>query len=176
MIYILTINSYLKKLDIKIENFQELNKNPYKYFISIEDKMEIEKLKNKFDRNYIEGAILIKYNDNTIMGFKYWDLIVELWIYLINLVEDFIKDGKSKIYFPDQAVDLSLENINEDLLLFSLKSDKYLLKKQEFLKCILDSGEMFFDILGSFIGSQIDSENQIKRIKSIKLNLKEKYF
>lgn len=165
------LKSYLKRPGAKIENLLKLNQKSNDYFISIEDRDSIIKDKDKIDTSYIEGVIYFEYNGVILMDFTYWDIIDQLWAYLINLVEDFFLNKESEVYFPDQPIKLKLKDINESLVLFTIESKdvtRLALPKQELIRCILESGESFFTKLQMYLDCGLDYSFEINKIYKLK--------
>lgn len=139
--------SYIKKPNIKINNLDEINKKFEKYFIEVSQKNIITQVANKLDLNYLEGAIYLKYQDKTILDFKLWDYVDQLWAYVINLVEEFILNGNSQTLFPDQPTKIKFENISDEYMTMIVENDRihiWNLPKKEFLNTLLNESELFF--------------------------------
>ena len=163
------LKSYLKRPSAKITSLQDINQRAEEYFISINDKESIIKIKDKIDPNYIEGVLYLEYYGVVLMDFTYWDLIDQLWIYITDLIENCIEYGESETFFPDQSIRMSLKLINEKLVSFSIGSNKLVkrtLPKNELFKALLDSGELFFTKLQDYMG--LDYKREISKIKNIK--------
>lgn len=71
------INSYI--LDPNAPKSGDLLENPRKYFI--------------LDLKYLNGAIVIEYCGSTIMDYRYWDLVDQLWMYFIHLMGEVDQSG-----------------------------------------------------------------------------------
>ena len=69
------LKSYLKRPSAKITSLQDINQRAEDYFINIDDKDSILKIKDKIEPNYIEGVIYLEYYGVILMDFTYWDLI-----------------------------------------------------------------------------------------------------
>ena len=163
--------SYLKKPTIKIWDIEDLNKNPKKYYLCVNDNESIVEILDQFDPKYIDGVICIKYNDIAIMDYRYWDTVDDLWTYLLNLLGDYLENGEAQIYFPDQPILLRLSSINKDLVLFSIQNfdDKKLsLPKREFFTAILDYGEAFFESMQEYFGDQVNYDYPREKISELR--------
>lgn len=146
----IVIESYLKRPSVKINDLLKINTNPEDYFIRIDDKDSIQKIKDCVDINYLEGVLYLEYNDSVLIDFTYWDIIDQLWAYFLNLIEDYIQSEQAETYFPDQPIKLKLSKISKTLVLFSIESQDIIhltLPKQEFFKSILEAAEVFFATL-----------------------------
>lgn len=140
--------SYLNIPEVIISNLDEISNKWEDHFIEIMQKDKIVQLSNKFDLNYLAGAIYLKYEDNVILDFKLWDYVDQLWAYILNLVEDFILKDSSETFFPDQPIKMMLKKMSKDYMIFVLESSTrctWVVPRQEFLSTLLDSSEYFFN-------------------------------
>lgn len=77
-------------------------------FIKIEPDTDIEFIT---DVCYLEGAIVIKYYTQEIMGLKQYDLINHLWSYFIDVIDELIEGKReTSFWFPDQPLNVILRN------------------------------------------------------------------
>ncbi|ENJ9654218.1 hypothetical protein AB2T14_001841 [Clostridium botulinum] len=139
--------SYIKKPDIKIDNLGEINEKFQKYFIEVSQKNIITQVANKLDLNYLEGAIYLRYGDETILDFRLWDYVDQLWAYIINLVEEFTLNGDSQTLFPDQPIKIKFKSISDEYMIMIVENDSlytWTLPKKEFLNILLNESELFF--------------------------------
>ncbi|WP_054941450.1 hypothetical protein [Paenibacillus ihuae] len=139
------INTYIKIPKIKLpDNFEQ---KPENYFIHIDDKERMQKYITQIDDNYLEGAIVMNYNNRPIMTFRLWDLVGNLWAYLLNAVEEFLVNGKSECYLPDQPIKIEIIENKYDYIIFIIGDGKYgsfIIPKIEFLQSIFNEAEHFF--------------------------------
>ena len=107
----LTVETYIKHMDC---------------FVKIEPDTDIELVTDVF---YVEGAIVIKYYTQEIMGLEQWDLINHLWSYFIDAIDELI-EGKweTSFLFPDQPLNVILRNEkrNQNGLLIIIGDKKYM--------------------------------------------------
>lgn len=139
--------SYLNIPETIISNLDEINDKWENYFIEISQKDKILQLSNKFDIDYLSGAIYLKYEDDVILDFRLWDYIDQLWAYILNLIEDFILKGSSETFFPDQPVKIIFKSMSYDYMIVVIESKNYctyVVPRQQFLNTLLDSSEYFF--------------------------------
>lgn len=129
---------------------------------------EIEEMADINELYYLEGAIVIKYYNKEIMGFKEWDLIVPLWSYFIDAIEEIIQ-GKDTagFMFPDQPVELILNSKkNKDGLLITIGERTCLIEKSEFIKTLLSAGLDFFSYMEKYDASLINERIKIQKLKN----------
>lgn len=165
------INTFIKRPSMQTDNLNEVIENPNRYFINIDNEIEIKKYNKELDFDYINGAITIEYYNNLIMDFSLWDLVDQLWSYLIQLVEDVMQTGYGMTYFPDQPVKIEMKVVSKDLLLFTLDEGKIireLLPMQEFICALLKSAENFYNSFIAYFEKKIDFSYELNKIKTIR--------
>lgn len=60
------------------------------------------------DPRYIEGAIELTVGSTLLLDTKMWDLVDQLWAYLVNGLVAIIEGTEFTTYFPDQAIKVVL--------------------------------------------------------------------
>ncbi|MBF0297408.1 MAG: hypothetical protein HQK51_01735 [Oligoflexia bacterium] len=75
-----------------------------KSYLKIENNFtEIDSYNGKLsDDFYIEGALVIKINEVPIITTENWDLIDQLWSYLVDGLKSVSVNNSFQSYFPDQ--------------------------------------------------------------------------
>lgn len=165
------LESYIKKPNVKIDSLSSLNRKSSEYFIRLDDKDSFVSIIDDIDRDYIEGVIYFEYNGSVLMDFTYWDIIDQLWAYLINLIEDYIENKNAEVYFPDQPIKLKIKAINKRLVLFSIESNNSIqltLPKEELFNSILESGEVFFTKIQDYFKGGLDYSNELEKINNLR--------
>lgn len=165
------VNSFLMKPESKISDLNDVTISPQNYFVDITDSSGLKEISKDLDFQYLNGAICIKYYSESLMDFRYWDLVDQLWAYLVNVTEDLILKGEGSTYFPDQPVNLILRKTTENLLLFSIEGSEVstsLLPKKEFLFSLLQGAEEFFSCLTDTFRFDCDYSYQLERIMKLK--------
>jgi hypothetical protein len=168
---LLKFDSYIKKPKVIISSLSSLNQNFNEYFIRLDDEETIKSFISDIDRDYIEGVIFAEYNGIVIMDFTYWDIIDQLWAYIISSIQDYIQNGESEFYFPDQPIRVKMKKINSNLLLFSIESKKSIkltLSSEELFQTLLESGKEFFTNLQDCFDGILDYSGELELIKEIK--------
>lgn len=92
---------------------------------------------------------------------------------MLNLIEEFISVQESEILFPGQPINIKMESILNDSMLFSLEADDkkvWSIPSQGFLEILIQSSEMFFVrmnhilLIKDYYSAELE---QIKRSKFI---------
>lgn len=170
------IKTYINPVDKPIYNLQDAANKPTQYFIDIEDKSRIKNALQQIDLNYLNGAIIIEINNNLLMGFNHWDLIDQLWAYLINTVEEVLINNESSTFFPDQPIKFTLKTISSHSILVTIddgKETSQLVDKRTFLSKLLTSAERFYSLLNFYFNGNVDYKSELYQINSLKLKLNE---
>jgi hypothetical protein len=164
------INSYI--LDPNAPKSGDLFANPRKYFIPIDDRDWIKAIEHDLDLKYLNGAIVIEYCGSTIMDYRYWDLVDQLWMYFIHLMGEVDQSGgKAQMLFPDQPVRLGLECIGKNDVLFILDDRKWSLPRKEFFQELVNQSEHFFRRLQEYFPDQDLAARPLKEIGQLKTTL-----
>jgi hypothetical protein len=160
------IKSYLQYPKRLIRDFEKVNKDPFYYFIDISNTDEILRIKKDLDLDYIYGVLHLIYNNKVIIDFTDYDLIDQLWAYLLNMIKEFLQTKKSEMSFPDQPMPMSMENISDEDMLFSINFIQWKLPKYEFLHALLYGAKDFFEKMILLIEEKKDDcLFELKRIK-----------
>ncbi|MBW7476932.1 hypothetical protein K0T92_19630 [Paenibacillus oenotherae] len=165
------IKSFLKYPQRNITDLDDVVKLPEKYFVEMTDLVALNGIYNQLDFMYLDGAIIIKYCDKELVGFRLWDLVAHLWAYIVNVIRDFMRIGEGSTYFPDQPVELRLQKVSEHLLLFSVTGSeivKIVLPRDDFLLALLDGAEQFFACMSDTFNAKCNYSNELKEIMELK--------
>ena len=118
------------------------------------------------DYDYTEGAIIVNYNGMDILGFRYWDLIDQLWSYIIDAIEQ-IAGFKAEVHFylPDQPVRIDLKLISKDYVLLFIENEKQIFNKSELLLSLLKAAKDFWEIMKNCYDENLieHSKEQLKK-------------
>lgn len=161
------IETYIKKTKI-ITSLENINEEYSKYFVKCNDENCLQYI---VDFDYIEGAIIISCSGIQLLDFSHWDLVDQLWFYLIDAVYKIVKGDKIvKFFFPDQPMIFKIQVISDYWLLLNVKDKSITVNKQEFITLLLSKAEHFFSIFVkcNYCYTSIQSNNALAKIKAIK--------
>lgn len=105
------------------------------------------------DRDYIEGAIILSVEGKTILGLQHWDLVDQLWAYLLNGLAALRHAPKHECYFPDQPLRLLLERNGDDMICITIGESSHRVDIHTFTQAVRDGATRFSDSL-----RRLDSE------------------
>ena len=135
------------------------------HFVKIKPDTDSELVTNRF---YVEGAIVIKYFTQEILGLAQWDYVDQLWSYFIDALDE-MAGGKQEtsFCFPDQPLNVILrsEIRNRDGLLIIIGDKKYMLDKKEFFLKLLSAGDVFYQFFEQCDVSVMERKNKIQEIR-----------
>ncbi len=98
------------------------------------------------DGNYIEGMIELEVDDLKILSEEHWDLVDQLWGYLVDGVSGILFENQNlECYFPDQPLRLSLKSFSRNQLEVTIGSDVHRVDKTCFIAAIAYGGKLFFN-------------------------------
>ena len=143
----IAIKSFVKYSKKTIKDLDDIQKNPFDYFVPIED---IGNFIKALDEDYVEGVIVIKNEKEEIITFRHWDLVDQLWSYLLNLVKEVLEKKEGEMFFPDQPIKLEMKEIYNNCLLLTIDNSSYQLVMNDFFKKIIESAEIFFRKLSEY--------------------------
>ena len=151
--------------------------SPEKCFIEVTDTEKLKAFRGKYDLDYIDGAICIKYNDEVLIDFEYYDLIPDLWSYILNMTEDYLKTGYGETDFPDTPVQLEFKRIKEGYMEYNLDNERIaILPEKEFFNMIVKESKLFFKNICKGVGLSEERYFGIfKGIEDIKKIMADKY-
>ena len=163
------INSYILK-----PGHEGVPLKTYDDFINVNDSSSLLEIEKDLDDFYLDGAIEIKYKDQIFLDINNWDLIDQLWSYILNLIEEYMQTGKSKVYFPDSPNEIKFERVIKNNMMLSITTDKkrkIVQNEEEMIRVLLRYSKKFFNDISILRDYKKDSLEEIERIEAIEENL-----
>lgn len=145
-----SINTFIKYPQRKItRRLENTDFDGLEYFFNISDNSELVKTSSELDFSSLDGAITINYFDCPIMGFRYWDLVDQLWAYFLNLITDYLNKGTVEMTFPDQPVKIKFTKLSDKAVVFNLghEPDPFTFRTKDFFQALVSAAEEFFTTL-----------------------------
>nr|WP_218776217.1 hypothetical protein [Enterococcus sp. 4G2_DIV0659] len=140
-------------------------------FVNIDNLKEVSVIKSDVDLFYVEGAICLKYIDEEILGQRHWDLVDQLWSYLVEMISIVLEKGQSETYFPDQPIKLEMNRIANNQISFSVESSeikKWNVPEKDFFSIVLKSADEFFNFMINEFPETIDQyKNELIKIEDL---------
>jgi len=168
----LIIKSFLKKPQKDIYNLEEVTRNPHDFFIDIDNTAVIKELLKQFDEDYLEGALIIKYNERTILDFRHYDIIDDLLAYFLNMLDELQTQDASRYGFPDMPTDIKIDRINKTIFHISFVGSKkieFKVPEYEFVRTLLDEAHHFFTVVQPALHfPKLHYQFQLDQIKNLR--------
>ncbi|CAM4490392.1 hypothetical protein [Paenibacillus tarimensis] len=168
------VDSYLMKPKCNVTDLRDVVNNPQNYFVEITDSTGLNAIHKDLDFHYLNGAICLKYYGDSILDMRYWDLVDQLWAYIMNLIDDVLQKGEGSLYFPDQPVKITLRQTSKELMLFSVEGSEittFVLPKNDFLIALVHGADQFFTYMTNTFGSDCEYSYELGRIDRLKQEL-----
>lgn len=125
------------------------------------------------DPRHIDGAIELMVNGKAIISQEQWDLIDQLWIYIINGIESAINGKESIASFPDSPVKLSFKQSisSPDTIEMTVGEQSITHNTQELVNALLNGAEDCLKEIGRIIENTSFYQEEIQKIHQIRVNL-----
>ncbi|AIQ11373.1 hypothetical protein [Paenibacillus durus] len=165
------VNTLISRPDRKISDLSLLKSNTQDYFVQINNTHEVLNLENLLDFDYLNGAITLEYCEQTLLDVTLWDLVDQLWGYILNVIESLLNTGEGESYFPDQPVKLYLKSISGDLVLYEIEANdhiKVVLPKKELIETLLDGADEFFKNMETYFKGKCNYQYEINKIATLR--------
>ncbi|MDN4526131.1 hypothetical protein [Fictibacillus fluitans] len=165
------INTLLNRPEKEINDLNTIKSNIEEYFVQVKDEKQLLSIGNSLDFDYLNGAIILKHLDEFLLNVDCWDLVDQLWAYILNVTESLISTGEGETYFPDQPVKLKLKSISKDLVLYVLEADyrtKVVLPKKDLIDILLSGAADFFHAMEKTFKGKCNYQYEIQKISSLR--------
>ena len=93
---------------------------------------------------YIDGAMVWKIGSETLLTEYHWDLVDQLWAYIVSGACELKQCRESKTYFPDQALELIFEKLDDNTVSVIVGHDRHIVPYDLFVQSVADGGREFF--------------------------------
>ncbi|WP_128896098.1 hypothetical protein [Longirhabdus pacifica] len=174
----ITAKSYFLKANMKLPPVEQLEANVNQFFISAEDKKEIQKQLSLFDPIY-PGAIELYDGDQLLIGVKYHDSVDGLWLGIITMLHQVMELGEGSVHFIYQPISLHMKegqqhNIFLSLLEQSVVKEEWTMAKHDIFQALITGAEQFFNTLFdlNFTFIQAEKEQVKQNIRTLSQLLK----
>lgn len=97
------------------------------------------------DPDYIDGAICLQIGDQILLSEREWDLVDQLWEYMINGLIELKSAGKFRSYFPDQPLEISFERNNDRSTFVQIGDEMFKVPTQLLVESIQTGSREFFN-------------------------------
>ena len=147
--------------------------HPEDFFVNVDDTEKLKSIANDLDIDYLDGAITIYYQGHYIIDFALWDEVDTLWAYLMNAIEELLKNGKSHTYFPDQPIRIDLRVEGKGMIRLVIGKGEhgdYLLPREILLNSLINGAEHCFLMIKKLLKTD-NNDYHLEQIKRIRQSL-----
>ena len=115
------------------------------YFRVDDDFVPIEEFSGPVpNKDYIEGAIVCSISGRELFQLKHYDLIDQLWAYIVDGLSK-LRDGKDyDVFFPDQPLRLRFKLISQHCVEVSIGNESKKVDYDAFRSTLKDGALAFF--------------------------------
>lgn len=126
------------------------------------------------DPKHIDGAIELTVDGIPLIVKEQWDLVDQLWIYIVNGVEKVVNGESYTSSFPDSSTELSLKLTKTPNLIEMTIGDKTLAYNiQELGNALLDGARKCLEELGRVMKKSDLYQEELQKISHLKAQLSE---
>jgi hypothetical protein len=126
------------------------------------------------DQRHIDGAIELVIDGVPIIVKEQWDLVDQLWIYIVNGLESVVNDNTYQSSFPDSATELRLQPITTANLIKMTIGDKSITyNSQELGNALLDGATHCLRELSRIMGNSDLYQEEFEQIKQVRAKFAE---
>jgi hypothetical protein len=126
------------------------------------------------DPRHIDGAIELTIDGSTLIAKEQWDLIDQLWIYIVNGMESAVNGESYTSSFPDSPTRLSLKPTGTANLIEMTVGEKTISHNiQELGDALLDGAANCLEELGRIMKKTDLYQEELQKINQVRTKLTE---
>jgi len=99
-----------------------------------------------------EGFLALSYYGRDLVSADLWDEVSGIWFAIVELVEDFMRNGSSENLFPDQPVPLRLATKGRTTL-FTVNNQSHVVDPADFIPGVLDEAARYYRWTEQHVGA-----------------------
>ena len=155
----------------------DLNLIKPSWFTEVTDTAGLKKISEYIDRNYMDGVILLNYNDEKIFTYRDWDSIEQLWGLIAVAIQGVLDKGEGWLYLPDQPAKITFKECGNNLIeMYTEWNDRtYTLPKKELLTTLLEGSIQFFEAIDEPLELHGYFNDELNFSKELLLRVKNKF-
>lgn len=120
------------------------------------------------DSMYIEGYIEWSVEGRVLMDKSHWDLIDQLWAYIVQGLESIFEGKRFSTLFPDQPLPLSFSKISSKFVKVEIGDTCHTLPVDIFYESLITGASEFWRLLPSFYsGVDLISKSELAKLSTI---------
>ncbi len=120
------------------------------------------------DENYIEGAICCEIGGQSILGKEHWDLVDQLWVYVVEGLVTLSRDETYECSFPDQPLHFRLVPHSDYYIDVTIGETSYRVDRVTFISAMKEGAERFFTTIKSLCPGSTDTwDRYLEEVQSM---------
>lgn len=121
------------------------------------------------DEYYVEGAIYCKINGQIILELKHWDLVDQLWVYIVQGLVALDRNEMYESSFPDQPRLLRVEPVAATCARITIGEVSYEVDRESFVRAMKEGAERFFASITRLCPASKDTwDRYLTEVRSLK--------
>lgn len=117
------------------------------------------------DADYVDGYIDLAIDGVTIMDRSAWDLVDQLWAYMVNGIEDVAAGRSFFTYFPDQPLELRFDLIEPEEVRVELGSPprnvSAVVSRRAWIEAVATEATKVLLVLGAWLPENREGYQQV---------------
>ena len=98
------------------------------------------------DADYVDGSIELRIGDTTLLTRETWDLVDQLWDYLIQIADKALGGQEASTYFPDQPLAVKLRPTWHGRgIEVEVEQQRASVARDELVRALQQAGATFFE-------------------------------
>jgi hypothetical protein len=124
------------------------------------------------DPDYVDGAIELVVDGVAVIDQSMWDLVDQLWAYVVTMLHELREHGHAETYFPDQPLKLWFERIGGSRVLVASEPSsgprKAVADEGEFIAALAAAAVEFFTAMQTLTRSGTDYRHELDRAAALR--------
>lgn len=122
------------------------------------------------DCRHIDGAIELTIDGLVLISQDQWDLVDQLWIYIINGIECVMSKKDYTTHFPDSPISLSFKQIDSPTEIEMIVGQKSIVyNTQELANALLSEAERCLQEIGRIVGDRHSYKEELHKIMRLRI-------
>jgi hypothetical protein len=124
------------------------------------------------DKNYIQGAICCRISDRDILTTEHWDLVDQLWCYILEGLAKVEHGAEYNSSFPDQPLRLRFRPLSPHAVEITIGDDVQRFSTESVVACLTQGAISFFGAMKRLAPEANDTWNRYETLAiSLRKNL-----
>ncbi|MGL6095274.1 MAG: hypothetical protein ACRC7O_05675 [Fimbriiglobus sp.] len=109
------------------------------------------------DKDYVEGAICCRINGHDVFTMDHWDLVDQLWCYIVEALTLVRKGVEYDSSFPDQPLRLKFKPLSPYAVEITVGDTAHKFDTETVMNCLVPGAMSFFTAMKGFMPEANDT-------------------